>query len=159
MTGIEIAVGYAFAWLVRKAKRVAGRADAEVDRTLDAAMDGLHDLIGAKLGEEPALRRLAEEAEAGLDQASDRTRQWVTLALEDAAERDPSFGEALKRAVEQVQSLNSASRAPGGVVAGDRGVAVGGIMHVHADRGGVAAGQIAGDVTVGNPPAPGTPQG
>jgi len=67
MTGIEIAVGYVFAWLVRKANRVAGRADAEVDRTLDAAMSKLHDVVSTKLGEDPALKKLAEEAEAGQD--------------------------------------------------------------------------------------------
>ncbi|RPF39227.1 hypothetical protein EDD92_9451 [Streptomyces sp. TLI_185] len=40
MTGAEIAAGYVFAWLAGKALRVAGRADAEVDRGLDAGMSG-----------------------------------------------------------------------------------------------------------------------
>ena len=38
MTGIEIAIGYLFAWAVRKAQHVAGRADREVDRALDAGV-------------------------------------------------------------------------------------------------------------------------
>ncbi|MEU1284452.1 hypothetical protein [Kitasatospora sp. NPDC005856] len=155
MTGIEIAVGYVFAWLVRKASRVAGRADEEVDRTLDAAMDHLHDLVSTKLGEDPALHRLAEEAEASQGEASDRTRQWVTFTLEDAAERDPGFREALNRAVEQVQALDSASHAPGGVSAGDGGVAVGKNLNVRADHSSIAAGKIEGNVTLGNPSQPG----
>ena len=78
---MEIAVGYVFAWAVRKAKRVAGRADAEVDRTLDAGIDRLHDLVSRQLGEDPALKKLAEEAEAGQDKPSDRTRRRVQDAL------------------------------------------------------------------------------
>ncbi|MFD4764225.1 hypothetical protein ACFWOJ_37040 [Streptomyces sp. NPDC058439] len=158
MTGIEIAVGYVFAWLVRKAKRVTGRADEEVDRTLDAAMDQLHDLVSTKLGGDPALHRLAEEAQAGQGEANDRTRQRVQLALEDAAEQDSGFREALDQAVEQIQSLNRASRAFGGVSAGDDGIAVGGNMNVRADHGSIAAGKIVGRVTLGNPPQPGPHQ-
>lgn len=51
MTGIEIVVGYVFAHLVGKAKRVSRRADTEVDRALDAGMDRLHDLVSRKLGQ------------------------------------------------------------------------------------------------------------
>ncbi|MGW7004492.1 hypothetical protein ACWGCW_17140 [Streptomyces sp. NPDC054933] len=161
MTGVEIAVGYVFAWVVRKAKRVAGRADEEVDRTLDEAMDRLHDIVSEKLGEDPALHRLAEEAEAGQGEASDRTRQRVQLALEDAAEQDPGFREALSRAVEQVQSLDRASRASGGVSAGDGGQAAGGnvINHNHAEQGSVAAGVVQGSVHVGTPRKPDPSQG
>jgi hypothetical protein len=38
-----VAVGYLFAWLVRKAKRAGGRADAEADRVVDAGMNRLHE--------------------------------------------------------------------------------------------------------------------
>ncbi|MEW2624605.1 hypothetical protein [Streptomyces sp. NPDC048106] len=155
MTGIEIAVGYMFAWLVRKAKRVAGRADGEVDRTLDGAMDQLHELVSRKLGEDPALHRLAEEARAGQDGPSVRTRQRVQLALEDAAEQDPGFGEALNRAVERMQSV---SRPSSGLSAGDGGAAVGGNVDIRSDHGSAAAWNM-GDVSLGNPPQPGAPQG
>ncbi|SEG57145.1 hypothetical protein SAMN05216223_106321 [Actinacidiphila yanglinensis] len=63
MTGVDVAVGYVFAWLVRKARRVGGRADADVDRGLDAAMNRLHDPVSRKLGADPALERAAEEAQ------------------------------------------------------------------------------------------------
>ncbi|MFI6151274.1 hypothetical protein ACIBCA_01050 [Kitasatospora sp. NPDC051170] len=153
MTGAEIAVGYVSAWKVRQAKRVAGRADEEVDRTLDAAMDELHGLVSRRLGADPALRRLSEEAER--DEIGDRTRQRVRLALEDAVEEDPAFGEALRRAVEQVRTLDHDSRASGGVSAADGGLAVGGNLHVEADHGSFAAAMVQGDVTLGNPSRPG----
>src|SRR5437660_12786190 len=102
MTGVEIAVGYVFAWAVRKARRVAGRADAEVDRALDLATERLHDLVSQKLGDDPVLRKLAEEAEAGQEKPSDRTRQRVQLALEDAAQQDSGFDQALDEAVKEI---------------------------------------------------------
>ncbi|MFI1096028.1 hypothetical protein [Streptomyces sp. NPDC020917] len=149
MSGIEVAIGYMFAWLVRKARRVGGRADAEVDRTLDTAMDHLHDLVSARLGEDPALRRLADEAAAGGDSPSVRTRLQVQLALEDAAEQDAGFRQALDHAVAQVRAAEG--RAHGGTY-------VGGDVHIEA-RDGSAAAWAMGDVTVGNPPKPEPPQG
>ncbi|MER5699516.1 hypothetical protein ABT255_53470 [Streptomyces mirabilis] len=153
MTGIEIAVGYLFAWGVRKARRVGDRADAEVDRALDAGMDRLHDLVSRKLDEDPALHRLAEEAGAGQEAPSERTRQRVQLAIEDAAEQDRDFAEALNSAVEQLQKLGPAGTAS----AGDGGVAVGGNVSIHSESGSAAAWTM-GDVNLGNPPQPGPRQ-
>ncbi|MER5860276.1 hypothetical protein ABT131_32465 [Streptomyces sp900105245] len=154
---MEIAVGYAFAWLVGKARRVAGRADTEVDRGLDAGMDRLHELISGKLGEDPALERAREEAEAGSQEPSQRTRQRLELALEDAAERDPDFAQALEELVRQLQMTNGA----GGVSASGDGQAVGGSVDIRAEHGAAAALRM-GDVTIeasGNPPQPGPEQG
>ncbi|MFJ9695579.1 hypothetical protein [Kitasatospora sp. NPDC101183] len=151
MVGIEIAVGYVFAWAVRKAKRVAGRADGEVDRALDAGMDRLHELVGRKLGEDPALRRLDEEAAAGQEQPSERTRRRVQDALEEAVEQDAGFAEALDRAVKELQAASRATGGAGG------GVAVGGNVEIRADHGSAAAWQM-GDVNLGNPPHPGPHQ-
>ncbi|MDH6116423.1 flagellar hook-basal body complex protein FliE [Kitasatospora sp. GAS204A] len=167
MTGLEIAVGYLFGWAVRKSRRVAGRADAEVDRGLDAGMDRLHELVSHKLGQDSALHRLTEEAEAGQEQPSDRTRQRVQLALEDAAEQDAGFAEALERAVEQLTQLQAQAPTAGGVSAGDGGQAVGGNVAIDARHGSVAAVKIAGNVTLGgpaqpeaaNPSQPASPQG
>ena len=160
MTGIELAVGYTFAWLVRKAKRVAGRADAEVGRSLDAGMDRLHDLVSRKLGADPALQRAAEEAEEGLPEPSERTRRRLTDSLEDAAERDTAFAQALKELVEHLQA-HSAPAAGGRVTASSGGQAVGGNLDIRADNHSVAAVNI-GDVTMGqtgNPPTPDPSQG
>jgi hypothetical protein len=153
MTGIEIAIGYVFAWAVRKAKRVAGRADAEMDRSLDASMDRLHDLVSRKLGPDPALQRLTEEATTGQAQPSDRTRQRVQLALEDAAETDPDFAAELARLVEQLQTAGA-----GTAIAGDGGQAVGGNVSIQATNNSAAAWTM-GNVTLENPPQPGPPQG
>ncbi|WNI14356.1 hypothetical protein [Actinacidiphila sp. ITFR-21] len=149
MTGIEIAVGYVFVYLVRKARRVGGRADREVDRVLDAGMDQLHGLVGAKLGNDPALQRAEEEAGAGRDVPSERTRRRLTDSLEDAAERDPDFAQALTALVEQVQA---AEKAAGGVSASGRGAAVGGNVDIRAE-GGSAAALTMGDVRIGVPAA------
>lgn len=112
MTGVEVAVGFLFAWAVRKARRVGGQADAEVDRALDAGMDRLHDLVGRTLGADPALARLEEEAAAGQVEPSPRTRRRAVLAVEDAGERDPAFAAALERAVQELRA--AAARAGGG---------------------------------------------
>lgn len=155
VTGIEIAIGYVFAWAVRKASRLAGRADAEVDRGLDVAMDRLHDLVSRKLGQDPVLRRVREEAEAGQQALSPRTRQRLELALEDAAAHDAAFADALRQAVDELQALSSPT---GGVSATGEGQAVGGNVDIRADRGSAAAVRM-GDVTVGDPPQPGPHQG
>ncbi|MFG2951826.1 hypothetical protein [Streptomyces adustus] len=112
---MEIAVGYVCAWLVGKARRVAGRADAEVDRGLDAGMDRLHDLVSRKLDQDPALERAREEVESGQQELTERTRRRLTDSLEDAVERDEQFAAALKELVEQLQAKDPA----GEVAAGD----------------------------------------
>lgn len=157
MTGVEVAVGYAFAWLVRKVRRAAGRADAEVDRGLDAGMDRLHDLISSKLGDDPALARAIGEAEQGGEELSERTRRRLTDSVEDAAERDPGFAGALEKLVEELQAASAA----GGVSASGDGQAVGGNVNIRAE-GGAAAAQWMGNVWIGatgNPPMPGPEQG
>ncbi|OHV27674.1 MULTISPECIES: hypothetical protein [Pseudofrankia] len=116
MTGIEVAVGVLFAWAVRKARRVGAQADAEVDRAVDAGMDRVHELVSRALGEDPALGRLQEEAQAGAVELSERTQQRVARAVEDAAERDPGFAAALDQAVRDLQA--AAARAGGATVSG-----------------------------------------
>ncbi|MFJ9839281.1 hypothetical protein ACIRYZ_02270 [Kitasatospora sp. NPDC101155] len=155
MTGIEIAVGYVFAWVLRKTHRLAGRADAEVDRGLDAGMDRLHDLVSRKLGQDPALQRAREEAESGHEELHPRTRQRLELALEDATEHDADFAAALQREVDALQALSGSA---GGVSAGNGGQAVGGNVEIRADHGSAAAFTM-GDVSLGNPPQPGPHQG
>ncbi|MEV7395295.1 hypothetical protein [Streptomyces sp. NPDC091215] len=114
MTGVEVVVGYMFAWLVRKARRVAGRADGEVDRTLDAGMGRLHDLVSRKLGADPALERAQEEAESEQEALTERTRRRLTDSLEDAVERDGEFAAALEQLVEQLRVADGAADAPAG---------------------------------------------
>ncbi|MFF7192972.1 hypothetical protein ACFZAM_04635 [Streptomyces sp. NPDC008079] len=143
---MEIAIGYVCAWLVAKARRVAGRADAEVDRGLDAGMDRLHTLVSGALGEDPALERAAREADAG--EVSARTRRRLTDALDEAVEQDGELAEALRRVVDEVRALTPATASAEG-----DGVAIGGNVEIRADGGSAAAVRM-GDVTIGNPLAP-----
>ncbi|MDT0321441.1 hypothetical protein [Streptomyces millisiae] len=146
--GMEVAVGYVFAWLM---SRVAGRAEARVEEALDAGVHRLGELITGKLGTDPALERAVEEAEAGLGEPSERTRRRLTDSLEDAVERDPAFATALERLLRQLQA-----RAGGGVSASGDGQAIAGDVHITAESGSAAALRM-GDVTLG--PAPGNPPG
>lgn len=148
--GLELVAGYLIAWVVQKARRVAGRANAEVDQALDVGLDRLHALVAEKLGEEPALARLEEQA-TGDGVVSDRTRQRVTLALEEAAESDGEFAGRLAALLDELAS----SSAGGPPSAGDHGVAVAGNMEIKASDQAVAASVVHGSVTTGNPPSPG----
>ncbi|MFF4402634.1 hypothetical protein [Streptomyces sp. NPDC001480] len=152
--GVEIAAGYVFAWAVRKARRIGGRADSEVDRALDAGMDRLHSVVSGKLGQDPALERAREEAEEGREELSERTRRRLADSLDEAAERDEEFAAALKAAVEEVQ-------AAGRMTASDNGIVIGGNAEMHAEGGSVVAMRIDGPVTTGgaNPQQPGAAKG
>lgn len=101
---MELAVGYLIGWAVRKARRVADRADAEVDQVLDAGMDRLHEVVVTRLGTDPALEQTLAEAASDEEAVADRTRLRLQLALEDAAERDAAFQQALDDAVAEVQA-------------------------------------------------------
>jgi len=129
--GLELVVGYLAAWAWLKARRVAGRADTEVDAALDAGMNRLHEMIAAKLAADPALEQLEIHAGADLDQVTipDRTRERVRLSLEDAVEADTVFAARLEELVAELRAAQETSGTgpPAGVVAsGERAVAVGG---------------------------------
>ncbi|MEU4154225.1 hypothetical protein [Streptomyces sp. NPDC026659] len=156
--GVEIAAGYVFAWAVRKARLIGGRADSEVDRALETGMNRLHMLVSSKLGQDPALERALEEAEEGRAELSERTRLRLEGSLDEAVERDGQFATALKAAVEEVQA---ATRAAGKTTAHGNGVAVGNNVEIHAEGGSVATWELKGNVTVGavNPQQPETDKG
>ncbi|MGW3998380.1 hypothetical protein [Amycolatopsis sp. NPDC004772] len=146
MTGLEVAVGWLIAWAVRKAGRVGKRVDAEVDRAVDAGLDRLHDLVAAKLGDDPALAKLRDEA-AKTGEVGTRTQARVRLALEDAVEQDPDFTAAIEQAVAGLEST-----------AGSHAVVVHG--DVRADHGGISIGGVTGgQVTLGDPRGPDRSQG
>lgn len=159
MFGAEVAVGYVFAWLVRKGGRAAQRADGQVDEAIDTAVDRfggkLNELVAGKLDGEPSLVRLQEEADSGAAEPSERTQQRVTLALEDAAEHDAGFGAALETLVRQMQATQREAAS-----SGDGGTAAGRDVNVRSDRGSFAAGSVTvkGNLNVGNPTVPGSDQ-
>lgn len=129
--GLEVAVGYAAAWVWRKARRVAGGLDSDVDLALDAALERVHALVAAKLAGDPGFKQLEEQAgrEAQAPTVAERTRQRVGLALEDAAEADEQFAQQLTVLIEAVRQTEYAT---GGTVppiavtaSGERSVAIG----------------------------------
>jgi hypothetical protein len=137
----ELVVEWLGAWAWGKARRLAGRADAEVDRMIDAGLDQLREVVVTKLGDDPALARLDEEA--GQDpesvSTSPRTRQRVQLALEEAADGDPEFAAQVHDAVALLRGAGAPSVSE--VAAINTGPAV-------ATGGGVAvSGAVGGDVS------------
>ena len=157
--GAEVIVGYVFAWAAGKARRAGARADNHVDAAVDATVDRLteklHDLVAGKLHSDPVLERLTGEAHEGLPVPTERTRQRVMLALEDAAESDPDFAHAVEATLDE---LKAAAAAAGGLSAGAGGLVVGGSLQVKAEGGSIAAGVIHGGAVVGNPQVPGPSQ-
>ncbi|WP_328978442.1 hypothetical protein [Streptomyces canus] len=125
MTGVELLAGAAVGYLVRKLRRVGGRADAEVDRALDAGMDGVHDLLSTKLGQDRAIEALQAQAASPGSELSERTVRRVVDVVADEIEADPEFARQLRLLVEELQ------RCEGGVggrmsASGERSVASGG---------------------------------
>ena len=152
VTGVEIAVGYVFAYLVRKARRIAGSADAEVDRVLDSGIERLHGLVGTKLGPDPALRVAQEEA-ASTGELSERTQRRLVDALEEATERDAGFAQGLKQAVAAIQAAGPVdiARYTGAAKASDGGRASTGVVRPGGAGGGSATAENTGDATAAGP--------
>jgi hypothetical protein len=138
--------GYVIAWAVRKARRAGGRLDAEADAAIDAGLDRLHEVVAVKLAGHPVLAEVEDEAAAGGGEVSELTRQQVELALTAAARKDEVFGQAV---TELVARLREAEHAAGGsVIAGPGSAVFTGDAHAQAEGGGIAFGQVAGDVNV-----------
>lgn len=95
MVGMELVVGYLFAWAVGKARRAGRRADEQVDAAVDAAVDEagakLRALVQRKLGRNSAMDRLEFEAWNGRPEPARRTAQRLERALARAARKDPEF--------------------------------------------------------------------
>ena len=121
---------------------------------IDAGLDRLHEVVAAKLATHPVLLELEEEAEgaaAGAGQVSELTRQQVELVLAAAARKDAVFARAV---TELIARLREAEQAASGPVAAGAGSAVfTGDARVEAKDGGIAFGQVAGDVHVDRGPA------
>jgi hypothetical protein len=153
-----VVAGYVIAWAMRKARRAAGRLDAETDAVMDAALDRLHETVAAKIAGHPVLAELEEEASAGNGEVSELTRQQVELALTAAARKDEAFGQAVADLLARVLD---AERAIAGVTIGPGSAVFTSSANVRADHGGIAVGQVAGDVHVDrgppDPPEPGRP--
>ena len=147
-----VVAGYVIAWAVRKARRVGGGLDREADEVIDASLDRLHEIVAARLVGHPALAELVEEAEAvgNGGEVSDLTRQQVELALTAAARKDEAFGQAVTGLVARLREAERAAGSP--VMVGSGSVVFTGKAEAHAESGGIAFGQVAGDVHISKGP-------
>jgi hypothetical protein len=107
MPGLELVAGFLVAWVVRKARRVGGRLDEEFDAATDVGLERLHEVIAERLGGDPAVSKLEEEA-TRTGEVSDRTARRVTDAVDEAAEADRVFADALLAAVAKIQEALAA---------------------------------------------------
>ncbi|POM26746.1 hypothetical protein BTM25_11520 [Actinomadura rubteroloni] len=108
MTGVEVLAGVAVGYLVRKLRRVGGRADAEVDRALDEGMDALHGAITRRLGQDQVLQRLETEAADGAEPTALTVRRSGD-AIAQAALDDPGFAGELEALVARLDKLAAAA--------------------------------------------------
>ena len=119
MIGFEpFVVGYLASWVTGKVRRAGERADGRLDEVVDAQVDRLCDLVLRKLGPEPAVRQLEQEAAEGVD--SERTRLRLQLAVEEAVEQDSEFADVLRSLVEEIRSRKPESAGGDGVVVNAR---------------------------------------
>jgi hypothetical protein len=147
VVGVEVVIGTLIAWAVGKARRAGKALDGLADEVVDAGAAKVRDVVLAKLGDDSSVRKLAEEA-AETGEVSERTRKRVALAIEDAADEDRQFAEALEAA------LAEAGR-HGGAVASHGGTAVSG--NAEARDHGIAIGGVGRDVNFGQPRDPQAP--
>ncbi len=140
---LSMLAGAAVGWLLRKARRVGGRADAEVDRVLDVGMDRLQEAIDRRLAGNPAVEKLM----AGNVTSPDAPlAQQVKFAVLEVLEADPEFATELRARIAELSQ--AAARV------GDTSVTVVGNIDAYAEGGSFAAGVNTGAVTI-NPPRPG----
>ncbi|WP_238565822.1 tetratricopeptide repeat protein, partial [Streptomyces acidiscabies] len=107
MTRVEAAVEYVCAWLVRRPVGADGGSGGPGGQ--------LHDLIGRRLGGDPALERARVEVENGRGAIAEHTRRRLVASVEDAVKADGRFAVELGRLVEQVRAAGAGADA----VAGD----------------------------------------
>jgi hypothetical protein len=146
--GLEVAVGFLIAWVVGKARRAGKQLDGVADQMVDASAVRLRDVLLRKLGGDSSVQRLQLEA-AETGEVSDRTRQRVTLALEDAVEQDTQFAAELESALAEAEKN-------GALVATSGGTVVSGTANATAP-GSVAIGAVGRDANLGQAPDPHRP--
>jgi hypothetical protein len=118
--------------------RLLGRGDPNRTKVTELRLAETHAQLTGAAGADLEPARTALEA------------QWVTR-LADLLEEDPGAEAELRALVEEIRAA-----LPAGVVsAADHAVAAGRDVNIRADRGGLAAGVIHGNVAPPGPTAPG----
>jgi hypothetical protein len=103
MTGVEVAAAMVFAWAVRKAKRVGGRADGVVDEVIDSLGDRAHASVMAALQGSPAADVVDAEARQDLPVMTPEVRTGLEEAIAAAVEADPEFQQTLEKLAAAVE--------------------------------------------------------
>src|SRR5689334_19737158 len=103
MTGVEVAAAMVFAWAVRKARRVGGKADGIVDETIEQLGDRAHGAVMERLRGRPAVELAQAEAEQALPVLVPEVRTGLEHAIAEAVQVDPSFRERLEELADVVQ--------------------------------------------------------
>jgi hypothetical protein len=148
IVSLEVAIGFVIAWVVGKARRAGQHLDGLADDVVDAGAIRVRELVLTKLDGDSAVRRMEVEA-AETGKVSDRTRQRLELALEEATEEDEKFAAELSEALTQAREPrkdNSVAVTGTATATGPGGSAVG------------AIGSITGNVAFGGAPAADPPQ-
>jgi hypothetical protein len=122
----------------RKFARLLGRGDPDKTKAAERRLEDTHDQLASARAADLERVRAALEA------------QWVTR-LTDLLEDDPGVETELSAVVEEIRAQLPA----GTVAAADHAVAAGRDVNISADRGGLAAGAIHGNVAPPNPTGPG----
>ena len=119
--------------------RLLGRGDRAKAKLAEERLDETHDQLTAATGADLEQTRAVLEA------------QWVTR-MRDLLEEDPGVEGDLRSLVQEIQAQLPA----GTVSAADHAVAAGHDLSIRADRGGIAAGVIHGNVMPPGPTHPGS---
>lgn len=122
----------------RKFAQLLGRGNPDRTKLAELRLDQTREQLEGVTGQE------LEMAQANLG------KTWQ-VRLEDLLEEDPGVEVDLRALVEEIR----ATLPPTVVSAADHAVVAGGNVNISADRGGVAAGVIHGDVTPPGPTSPG----
>lgn len=118
--------------------RLLGHGDPDRTKVAEQRLAETHDQLAAAEGQD------LEQARAAL------AERWIGR-LADLLEEHPDTEVDLRALVEEIQAVLPA----GMVSAADHSVAAGRDVNITADRGGVAAAVIHGNVAPPNPPGPG----
>jgi hypothetical protein len=114
VVGLELVGGYLAAWAVRKARRVGKGLDEDTNEIIDAGLDRLHYAITVRLGTDPALARLEDEAARGAE-PGERTLRRVQDAVEEAVGEDPDFAATVQAILAELEKTRAGAPAVTGI--------------------------------------------
>ena len=139
-----LVAGYVIAWMVRKARRAAGRLDSAADAVMDVGFDRLYEMVATRLDGHPVLEELAHQAERAAEddvEVSPLTYRHVEHAVTAAAHDDEAFGHAVAQLAIRLSATSP-------VAPSSTGPVFSGKADAKANRGGIAFGQVMGNVHI-----------